>query len=608
MAFNYGSIDLGITNPFRIEGAIRAASGMVPFVLSIILLFSVQGTIAEGKRELGTLIGIAGVILLVWGLSRLGSGLFQTFRFFVGRSVPANLAENKEKSQDNADSERQTNNIAYDPQQLEQMLQGRQNISLDEPDDWFSRLIHSLFSRLLYLPFAYRNMAQHLARAVTQTLIAITCYVIAWFSGTTGITDVTQTPVMDWFALFLLAYLLFVWRRAGRPLVRVLNEGQVQMPGIGKLAFWITIAILLPAALAGIHEQQVTLPELYFDPGIHLGILALLACIATIFFVALLTGRSRLAHPVVEVAEYRDNWQESIHPQEIFINIESIVMANRRYKEVPNRTYRAFEAELSEKGSDNKGNFGGEMIQEVQPVFHQMPISDYFRAIRIASTATGAVMACAAGIILYAMPSSIEAAMIKPDIQTIISALSMPIFFVMTLTFSRVFQNFSHAFWAEMQFKSLIVYFQCKGTYTSSKLSTGTSIYDSTRSENVLVRSSITPWVLASRIVSSTFAASGSMNLEHARYILEMHKAEDDLKAIIDDLRDFMQNREAIASINNEKDLAATSRIFQVNQQTRAQLDAPTGEHPPLDQERIVEASGENALADKTSDDNEDSG
>ncbi|PPT10886.1 hypothetical protein CKA32_007133 [Geitlerinema sp. FC II] len=43
-----------------------------------------------------------------------------------------------------------------------------------------------------------------------------------------------------------------------------------------------------------------------------------------------------LVTPQTEVSEFRANMQESVHPNEIFINIENIVLANRRYKEVPN--------------------------------------------------------------------------------------------------------------------------------------------------------------------------------------------------------------------------------------------------------------------------------
>ncbi|WP_202862818.1 hypothetical protein [Microbulbifer sp. A4B17] len=125
-------------------------------------------------------------------------------------------------------------------------------------------------------------------------------------------------------------------------------------------------------------------------------------------------------------------------------------------------------------------------------------------------------------------------------------------------------------FFAEMQFELLLVYFKCEGTFTESKISTGTGIHDSTRSENVLVRSSITPWVIVARVVSSTFAASGMKNLEYPRHILEMHKSERDLSEIRDDVISFLKDRESIASITSSRDLENTSNIYAINQQSRA--------------------------------------
>jgi hypothetical protein len=136
--------------------------------------------------------------------------------------------------------------------------------------------------------------------------------------------------------------------------------------------------------------------------------------------------------------------------------------------------------------------------------------------------------------------------------------------------FGRLLANAAHLFFAEIQFESLLVYFKCEGTFTESKISTGTGIHDSTRSENILVRSSITPWVIVSRVVSTTFAGTGMQNLEHPRHILEMHKADDELAAIKNDVVNFLKDRESIAAITSERDLGNASQIHQLNQQTRA--------------------------------------
>jgi hypothetical protein len=96
------------------------------------------------------------------------------------------------------------------------------------------------------------------------------------------------------------------------------------------------------------------------------------------------------------------------------------------------------------------------------------------------------------------------------------------------------------------------------------------SIHDSTRSENVVVRSSITPWIITSQITSSIFATSGASNLEAPRLIMGMHKTDGELSKIVDEIVGFLRGRESIASITNESDLQNASTIHQVNEQSRA--------------------------------------
>ena len=79
------------------------------------------------------------------------------------------------------------------------------------------------------------------------------------------------------------------------------------------------------------------------------------------------------------------------------------------------------------------------------------------------------------------------------------------------------------------------------------------------------MRSSITPWVIVSRVVSTPFAATGMKNLEHPRHIMEMHKDEGQLQAIKKDVIAFLKDRESIASITSERDLGNASQLHQLN-------------------------------------------
>jgi hypothetical protein len=80
----------------------------------------------------------------------------------------------------------------------------------------------------------------------------------------------------------------------------------------------------------------------------------------------------------------------------------------------------------------------------------------------------------------------------------------------------------------------------------------------------------MTPWVICANLYSSTFAMSGVDNLEHARLVWGFEKNDDELKAMIGEVKEFLRQREAVASLQNEKELNAISKIAQVNQQTRA--------------------------------------
>ena len=397
MAFEYGSIDLGIRNPFRIEGIVRAASGAFILILGVTSLFSVQGAVQQGDRGAAASLAIIGVFLTGWALKKIAAGLFQVFRFFAGRRVPADLAENLESNQ--AGSRKQ--DLGYTASDLEKMLKARVNTTFREPQDWLSRLVHSVFQRLLFLPWVYRNMAQSLARAVAQALVVMLCYSLTWLSAYTGLTNLAGTPVLSWLAVLLGLYLLGVWAAVGMPLGRVLNEDLAARSGSGSLTLWISLAILVPVALSFWHTEISSLPQV--APGMvgRILLILLLGGISTTLFGILLTARSKIADPKVEVSEYRENWQESIHPGQIFIHFDTIVMANRRYEEVPNRVYRALDPIPMERGGTDKGEFQGQTIQETQPIFRPLPESKTLKTLRMVATAGGAALTLLTALMIY---------------------------------------------------------------------------------------------------------------------------------------------------------------------------------------------------------------
>jgi hypothetical protein len=597
MAYEYGSTDLDIRNPFKQAGLIQAIRGGIVSILGVYSLLMVKGLVETNQKTQGWLTLAVGVVLLAGGLTSLGRGIFQIMRFFVGRGVPTSLAKNMAKSEAHTVEK----DVAYTPQQIEQMLQGRKNLTFIEPTDWFSRMIHTLFPKLILMPYTYRNMAQRVVRALAMTLIGFLCFGLTWFSGTTGLSTISKTPILDWVALALTIYLIYTWLSIRKPLERSLQQ-HTDVAGVKELVFYITCAILLPFGLLYVHENVQKLPKLYIESDLFIPVICLLAVIVAAAFFFMLFKRMNQIDPRTEVSELRDNWQESLHPQEIFINFESIVMANRRYREIPNRVYREFDARLFEEGSNDKGHFKGEVIQETQPVFKEIPADMGFATVRTLLTIAGHILLALAALWLYRTVGNLDGLeSLKKGAELdarIMGSAGILIMGLILWTFGSIMANFALAFWAEMQFDSLLVYFKCQGTYTASKLSTGTSIYDSTRSENTVVRSSLTPWFIVCRVVTCSFAGFGMKNLEYARHIIEMHKADSDLGAIVSEIRDFIKTRQAIAGIGNEKDLESASQIYQMNAQTRvgyAKAEAAG---------RIEGGLPRNVIPDHTGDDN----
>jgi hypothetical protein len=598
MAFDYGSIDLGLKNPFKLEGKITAVRGLIESAAGISLLVIAAGSVKEDTTA-GWILMIFGMLILALGIRSLSSGIYATLKYFVGRNHPTSLAYNYSKSQTSTAQEEQKD-VAYTAQSLEEMLVGRKNSTFKEPNGFLSRLLHSLIPKLLFLPYPIRNVAQRLFGSWVSTFVALIAYGLVAFVSLSGFTGEAGELAFPVYSAILMFYVLFSWRSSGKPISRD-AEKNIEALGTGALAKIISLSFILPIAIGlsmswlmkeqHISKQQIDnwleqLPSLH--AGMYLIAIIVLATLSCALVFIMIKARLNSVTPSAEVSELRENWQESVHPDEIFINLDNLVMANRRYKEVPNRVYRELDPKLQEQ-IEGKGGFKGEMIQEIQPKLYSTDLGKNFTLARLLALVSGNLLYIIALVFTVFLAYSfinvyqyIDAANISSFKQAFnnqhiiqFSELLMTSFHLLLIgmlikAFAQLLTNTAHLFFAEMQFESLLVYFKCEGTFTESKISTGTGIHDSTRSENTLVRSSITPWIIVSRVISTTFAATGMKNLEHPRHIMEMHKDEGQLQAIKKDVIAFLKDRESIASITSERDLGNASQIHQLNQQTRA--------------------------------------
>ena len=487
------------------------------------------------------------------------------------------------------------------------MLMGRKNATFTEPLGWMGRFVHSIFPKLIFLPYPIRNISQEIVSVLSTTIIAFVGFGLTYFVSSSGLAGQAGHNIMPVFSLFILVYLIAAWRNAANA-VSLDKVKQLNSAGAASVAKIIAFSILFPVAIGGGYHyvNQNFRPDGEFYQVIDkvtlfsawpslLTLIALGAVTAAMVFY-LVAIRSKQSTTDTEVSEYRENLQESVHPNEIFINIENIVLANRRYKEIPNRTYMNFDPVLEEQ-SQGKGSFSGELLIETQPEYTATAQPKNYKIARLVSTILAQVLIVAGAYLFFSFAAQISAGieffhyftnnidrisraansgqlvpiqnLIADSSMLIVAFVSTLIFWQIITTIGRMLENFSHIFWAELQFDSLLMYMKTEGTFAESKISTGMSIHDSTRSENVIVKSSITPWVVSSRISSSTFATSGARNVEMPRYVMSMSKNDDELSDIVGEIKAFLRARENIAGFSNTADLQHAENILKVNNASR---------------------------------------
>jgi hypothetical protein len=566
MPFEYGSQQVDIPNPFKFEGAAYAARAAVLIVLGLVALLTVRSLVADGERVYAGVVTLGGLSLVGFGVFAAYRGLFKMFRFYVGRGQPADLASTVAAEQTVMPGARSGGATGYrgiyQPEELANMLLGRKNPTFREPEGWLPRLLHSLVSNLIFLPYALRNDAGSRFAAAGHTVVILGLLGLAWFSGVTGLIPMAGTPVMSWLVAVITALVLFIWlREAVRPSGG--NRSAVLRFTPVALVLWAAAAIVTPFALVALNGVR-PLPEPPISPYPWFVLTLLLAGAAAAYSLYLAIRRAPPAQPPTMVTEYREHWQESVHPMDIFRAIE-ITLAKHRFQEIPNRVYVNDVPQLVAQGSQNKGEFEGRTVQEVQP----RPVSDRRgdMLLRIGITA-GQVLLLAAGLMAFTVLMQLATISLAGLTQAVLGT-------VILWTAGVLIAHTSTLYVSEIEFESDLIVFQATGTFSESRLATGMSIYDSTRSENTIVRSSLTPWLIVSRLHTSTLAVSGSANLEQPRLILGMSENAVLSRDLVADARAFLKDRQIMASVASESDLQAAANIYQMNERTRADNDRP---------------------------------
>ncbi|MCX2779080.1 hypothetical protein [Microbulbifer thermotolerans] len=590
MAFEYGAQKLNIRNPFRFEGMIRSARGLVLVGVGVYLLLGIQSVLSENKLHAWVNL-VIGALFVAGGLKALGGGLFQVMRFFVGRAAPASLARNVAREAVNENEP-----TLYSARSLHNMLMSKSNPTFVEPVGWFGRAVHSIFPNLIVTPWPMRNMAQNLALKVAKSLVALVAFAVAslvltmvFSSQETGETGSVVVSLMLQFVL--LVYLGLVWARLGNPLAPE-NLGKLHGTNRKGLTMMVIGAIVVPILLAQLWngvswgvkaELAQFLPQL--EAMFHTGSLLVLTVIGAlaVAVITVLLIRARIGMVAIDTASSERNasWRYDLHPRQIFTTLRDLVLMDKRQQELPNRIYQ----DSNDTGQANRENeqFNGDLLVEIQPVAEELKEPGSLRWARITGTVLAQVFLLIGALIflwvanrgldhaaLLGMensPLTNPQARIELFLIPVGGTVALLLASLLLLGFGRTLARICHLFWAEVFFKSNLIDFHCEGTVMHTTHFRGADRH-SASSEQDVFSFDATYFALAAEAVSSTFAVSGQNNLEQPRYLLSLNACDGFINSVIGDLENaFRQRHEEIQS---DKQIDQEQRLDYIRREQEA--------------------------------------
>ena len=546
MAFNYGKNALDIKNPFKVEGKLDLIFGILALLLGVLLMFQIRSSISFGLQKLAWLELLLSIIFIVVGLRAIILGSTRLFRFLVGRDIPYNISP-----------------YPYNEDVIEKVLMNRANPTFVEKNDFVSRLLISAYERFLFLPVGFRILLESASSSLMSFLIFLAIYLLTIFSTSIGLVNLTDKNILITLfgVVFLVKQLIVMFYY--RPNNARISDVKTNIYSYKNIIFNVLIAVFIPVALELFIQYGGSLPNLNINILIPtmLFLLFSVGIVGIICFLCL--KRLEVMNPETSVSEYKDHIQVSVHPKDVFRCFE-IEMANKRYKELPNRIYKEIKPVLELEGSMNKGSFKGSTIQETQPVYEGDNLPDIAKTARFYVALVGRLLLLTSFIYLF---FSIDRLNIDSSLGVLFEIFYYPLLFSLV---AHYLIRIAHIFYSEILFSSYLVHFFSEGTYTESKISSGMSVYDSNRSENTIVNTSATPWILVSKIITSTLADSSTKNLEGTRYILEMYKAEAFLNDLVTGFTNYLNNRNSIVGLKTKADIDNTMDFHKLNEMTRS--------------------------------------
>lgn len=532
-------------NPFRFENvflfiaALAAGAGGIHALMTAKELFKNQADkVALVAVVVATLVLGVAVKLLIQALSQV--------RFYLGRKFPLGLAEELPVTEAG---------VGLGTEEILETLRHRA-IEFPEPKGALNGVLYSMVRGLVTSPTQVQAAAvQHFHSLIAMVALFFSL-VVSYFV----FKDTPYEGIASW--LYLPMSGLSLATPFMKPDSLSVQSTQAGTPAeTGDKALWKLMGLVIFSIMAPVLIPRVA-PELAIAPMWIAPALLLVGSMvaSTLFFFAIVSRLDSAARTSVSCEQTKIAM--NCPPAQLWTEM-SRDFQNSWVRGIPNRAYANIPPEVSE---EERGSFGGFVLEETQPVpTSTMQFTTWAEAFQTRYSrfllllgAWGVVTAAACGFAAAHFTAQF-ADMSRMEISRAVLMVMAP-GMVAVLSF-----RIGHLLWSRMQFKSRLYWIECSGTYQTSQISVGNQFRGSALSSSTLTRvqdATLRVWV--TDIVSVVFGKDGK------RSIIAMAPVDSVAKSIASRLIDFAGQQSAVATPTSTNDLARAASIGGLDAAVRA--------------------------------------
>lgn len=531
-------------NPFKFENvflflaALAAGYGGVAALVTAKELFKAQDDkVAAIAVAVGTMVLGVAVKLLAHALTQV--------RFYLGRRYPLGLAGELPVTE---------TGVGVGTEEILETLRHRA-IEFPEPKGPLNGVLYSLVKSLVTSPTEVQAAAVQHFQSLIGMVALFASLVVSYFvfEGT------EYEGVASW--IFLpMSGLSLVTPFLKPDSLNVQSTEAAKPAESGDKALWKLMGLVVFSIMAPVMIPRVA-PHIAIAPmWIAPALLLVGSMVASaLFFFAIVSRLDSAARTSVSCEQ--TTIQMNCPPAQLWTEM-SRDFQNSWVRGIPNRAYANIPPDVSE---DERGSFGGFVLEETQPVpTSTLQFSTWAEAFQTRYSrfllllgAWGVATAAACGW-AAAHFTALFASMTRMEISRsvlIVMALGM----VAVLSF-----RIGHLLWSRMQFKSRLFWIETSGTYQTSQISVGNQFRGSALSSSTLTRvqdATLRVWV--TDIVTVVFGKDGK------RSIIAMAPADGVAKGIASRLIEFAAQQSAVATPTAANDLARAASIVSLDAAVR---------------------------------------